>query len=169
MKNPERNVSEQVGTLGALLRLPYEILLRRLYGELAEYGFPDIRPAHSQVFRHILPGGSRVTDMAERAQMTKQSMGYLTEYLAERGYAEFVPDPTDGRAKLVQLTDRGRAVQEHLIAAGRQMEVELAQHLGAGEFAQLRTQLDRLRLYLEQREQDEEPHITRNGRRPGRG
>ena len=77
----QKNLTEEVGTLGALLRLPYQALARRLYREIAENGFPDVRPAHGSVFRHILPEGSRVTDLAERAGMTKQSMSYLVEYL----------------------------------------------------------------------------------------
>jgi hypothetical protein len=44
---------------------------------MAEAGFPDIRPAHSNLFRNMTEGGSRVSELAERAQMTKQSMGYL--------------------------------------------------------------------------------------------
>ena len=147
---PAKNITEQVGTLGALLRLPYERLVHYQYGELAGRGFSDIRPAHSAVFRHILPQGSRVTDLAERAQITKQSMAYLVEYLQERGYATIVPDPRDGRAKLVCLTERGLALQETLLSIGRRTEAELAQVLGVREMSRLRALLERLPQALEQ-------------------
>jgi DNA-binding MarR family transcriptional regulator len=141
----KKPATEEVGTLGALLRLPYEALTRRVYGALAERGYSDIRPAHSAVFRHILPDGSRATDMAERAHMTKQSMAYLVEYLAERGYVTFVPDPADGRAKLVRLTDRGQAVLETLLAISRDAEADVARRLGADDLSRLRTLLVSLR------------------------
>lgn len=150
-----KNITEQVGTLGALLRLPYERLVRRQYAELSGRGFPDIRPAHSAVFRHILPQGSRVTELAERAQMTKQSMAYLVAHLQEHGYVDFAPDPSDGRAKLVCLTERGVAVQQTLIAIGRRIEAELAEALGAKELAKLRALLERLPRVLEPQSQSD--------------
>ena len=52
----------------------------------------------------------RSPTLAERAQMTKQSMGELVRHLEAHGYVERMPDPADGRAKLVRATDRGREV-----------------------------------------------------------
>jgi len=80
-----------------------ELVARRL----AEDGYPDIRPAHAKVFEQIGPG-RRVREMAERAQVTKQSMGELVAYLEGRGYVERAPDPADGRAKIVRATAKGR-------------------------------------------------------------
>ena len=48
--------------------------------------------------------------LAARAQMTKQSMAQLVAHLEAHGYVERVPDPADGRAKLVRATARGREV-----------------------------------------------------------
>jgi DNA-binding MarR family transcriptional regulator len=76
--------------------------------------------------------------------MTKQGMAYLTEYLAEHGYVCFVSDPRDGRAKLVQLTVRGKSVQETLIALGREVEADLADRMGGKRMEQLRHLLERL-------------------------
>ena len=39
--------------------------------------------------------------------MTKQAVGEAVTELERLGYAERVPDPTDGRAKIIKLTDRG--------------------------------------------------------------
>jgi len=66
-------------------------------------------PAHTAVFQHIEADGSRLTDLAERAQITKQSMGYLVDYLEERDYLERHADPSDRRATIICLTDRGWA------------------------------------------------------------
>ena len=93
--------------IGILLRGPYQAIVRRIADELAEAGFDDIRPAHTAVFQHIKADGSRLSELAQRAQLTKQSMGYLVDYLEERGYVERRPDPTDRRASLILLTERG--------------------------------------------------------------
>src|ERR1700754_5232266 len=110
MSSSNTTISEARVTLGSLLRRPYEILQVRVYAGLAERGFPDIRPAHSSVFRYIKPDGSRVSDLAELADMTKQRMGYLAANLSDMGYVTIAPDPSDARAKLVTLTEKGRAV-----------------------------------------------------------
>lgn len=140
----EKNVTEEARTLGALLRLPYLALQTRVYGRLADMGFADVRAAHSSVFRHILPDGSRVTDMAEAAQITKQSMAYLVDYLHERGYVEFCPDPDDGRAKLVRLTERGRDFQQAAVRLSAEVESEMGARMADGEMAELRRLLERL-------------------------
>jgi DNA-binding MarR family transcriptional regulator len=158
-----KNLTEQVNTLGASLRLPYEALVQCVYTELAQHGFPDIRPSHGAVFRHVLPDGSRVTDLAGRARMTKQSMAYLVDYLHERGYVEFAPDPTDGRAKLVRLTGRGTRVLETLVAIGQRTEAELTNELGAEQMAILRALLERLRQGLERRHESTEPAAAGQG------
>src|SRR5947209_13482354 len=81
--------------IGILLRDPVQEIVRRVGSGLAASGFDDLRPAHTAVFQHIAGGGSRLTDLAERAQITKQSMGYLVDYLEDRGYLERRADPTD--------------------------------------------------------------------------
>jgi DNA-binding MarR family transcriptional regulator len=139
-----RNVTEARATIGALLRLPYEVLAERLYGGLAEAGFPDIRRAHSAVFRHIAPSGSRLTELAERAGMTKQSMAYLLETLVAGGYATSLADPQDGRARIVRLTAKGRRVQQELLRRGAAAEEECARAMGTEDYERLRDLLGRL-------------------------
>lgn len=139
-----RNVTEARATIGALLRRPYEALAERIYGGLAAAGFPDVRRAHSAVFRHIAPGGTRLTELAERAGMAKQSMAYLVEGLAAGGYVTSGPDPSDGRARLVRLTARGRRVQEALLRLGAAAEADCARAMGEADYARLRELLGRL-------------------------
>lgn len=139
-----RNLTEQQRTFGALLRGPYQVLATRVYGELAERGYADVRIAHGAVFRHIAPEGSRITELAERAQLTKQSMGALVDYLRERGYVELHPDPADGRAKLVCLTERGRMLQLTALEISSQVERDLTHSLGEEKLAQLRLLLEEL-------------------------
>ncbi|WP_198371022.1 MarR family winged helix-turn-helix transcriptional regulator [Roseomonas rosulenta] len=138
----DRPAPERRRTLGALLRLPYEALQQEVYGGLAAHGFPEIRPAHSAVFRHIATGGSRLTALAERAGMTKQSMAYLVEALEAAGHLRSAPDPADGRARLVRLTPRGERVLARLIALSAEAEARVAARLGPRRAAQLRRALE---------------------------
>lgn len=137
----EKTISIAADTLGSLLRRPYERLQARVYAGLAARGFPDVRPAHSSVFRIILPRGSRVSDLAELAQMTKQSMAYLINDLEKLGYVTIEPDPQDGRAKLVRLTERGHAVWATLVELSRRAEEDGARIVGAERIRELRRTL----------------------------
>jgi DNA-binding MarR family transcriptional regulator len=130
--------------IGELLRDPYMIIGDRLYGRIAEAGYPDIRPAHGSVFQYMGDEGSRVTELAERALVTKQTMGYLVDNLEERGYVERKPDPQDGRAKIVRLTDKGRELVRVVreIIAG--IEAEWAKGLGEERMELLRGLLEDL-------------------------
>lgn len=93
--------------LGALLRHPLQALVAEVNRSLVADGFPDLRPAHSAVFVNLGSEGVRISDLAERAGMTKQSMGALIGYLEKRGYVSVRPDPKDGRAKVVRRTNKG--------------------------------------------------------------
>ncbi len=141
-------IPDLVGTLGAQLRAPYRLLQERIYEGLARR-FPEIRPAHSAVFRHLAPEGSRLTDLAAQAGMTKQSMGYLVEHLREHGYLRTEPHPGDGRATLIRLTARGRRVVDAALALSAELEAEAGRSLGAARLAELRGLLGELRAALE--------------------
>ena len=98
--------------LGALLRIPSEAIVAQVYRALVDHGFDDLTPSHMVVFQHLsLRDGAHLTSLAEAAQMTKQSMNYLVDYLEAHGYLERVPDPRDGRARLISPTERGREVE----------------------------------------------------------
>src|SRR5581483_9668032 len=74
--------------IGALLRRPLHDLSLRVAADLASAGFGNLRPAHLTVFQQLAADGSRLTDLAARAQMTKQSMGALVDDLEQWGYVE---------------------------------------------------------------------------------
>lgn len=130
--------NEMPAPLGTLLTAAGQRLSARLDRSLAEAGFADLRSAHAVVFMSVAAEGSRVTELAERARMTKQAVGELIRYLVERGYLVTAADPGDGRAKRVQLTDRGWAA----IDLGQQVIADFDQWLedavGARAVRQLR-------------------------------
>jgi DNA-binding MarR family transcriptional regulator len=79
-----------------------------LYARLHEMGHGGIRPAHGCVFGFIDRGGGvRLTALADRSGLTKQAVGEAVADLERLGYVERVPDPSDGRAKIIRLTERG--------------------------------------------------------------
>ena len=97
---------------------------------LAAGGFSDLRRSHGVVFEMLDPEGSRITDMARRARITKQGMGQLVAELEEMGYVERRPDPADGRAKRVVLSAKGQAAVEAGLAALSDLEARWAEHIG---------------------------------------
>ncbi|HET6533923.1 MAG TPA: MarR family transcriptional regulator [Actinoplanes sp.] len=131
--------------LGLLLYIPYRAMEARVFAGLAEAGYSDFTPAQARVFQRIGPGGSRLTDLAEQAQITKQSAGFLVDQLERAGYVERGPDPTDARARLVRIAPRGAAAVPVAAAIVADVEREWAAHLGGHRAAQLRQILTRLR------------------------
>jgi DNA-binding MarR family transcriptional regulator len=89
-------------------------LLREFRQDLAkpraDAGYGDIRDPHMQIFGNIRMGGIRLTELAERAQLSLAATSELVNGLAELGYQARRPDPADGRAKIIELTDCGRAL-----------------------------------------------------------
>lgn len=125
-----KNVTESRYAIGALLRKPYDHLVREVYGSIARDGHPELNPSHGRILRHISPSGSKTVDLARLAGMTKQSMAQLILDLEAHGYVCLQPHPTDGRAKLVKLTDKGVAVKEEIISRSKAIEEEWSKRLG---------------------------------------
>jgi DNA-binding MarR family transcriptional regulator len=112
---------------------------------LAERGHQAVRPAHSAVFQYMDDGGTPVSRLAERAQITKQAMAELVAHLERHGYVTRRPDPSDGRAKLVIPTAKGRevfAIAQELVP---ELESDIDQLIGPRRAAALRADLARLR------------------------
>lgn len=131
-------------SLGVLLFIPYRHMEQRILDAVREAGFP-ITLAQARVAQRIDDGGSRLTRLAEAAQVTKQTAGYLVDQLEEAGYVERVTDPTDARAKLVRITEHGRRAFEVARPVQDAIEAEWEAHLGVEATAELRRTLLRLR------------------------
>ncbi|WP_307848600.1 MarR family transcriptional regulator [Microbispora oryzae] len=76
------------------------------FAALAAAGHTDITRAQGKLLQRVGEEGSPVTELAESAQVTKQTAGYLVDQVERTGYLERAPDPTDARARLVRLTNR---------------------------------------------------------------
>jgi DNA-binding MarR family transcriptional regulator len=131
--------------LGLLCYIAYRALETRVFQALAEAGFEDMTVAQGRIAARIAPGGSRITELAEAAQVTKQTAGFLVDQLEKSGYVRRVPDPADGRARLVRFTERGQKVIAVAQRVEGEVQAEWAAHLGKRGTEQLRVQLTRLR------------------------
>ena|SRR5581483_3862270 len=135
-------------TLAQLLRAPYRALVHELYARLAAAGYPELQPAHAAIFPYIRDGVGRSTELAARAGITKQSVGYLVDSLEAAGLVERRPDPQDQRAKVVRLTARGRAAERAATRIIAAIEAEWSRLIGPAEMRALRAALERLNLAL---------------------
>ena len=117
-------------------------LIRLFRAELASRGdggagVEGIRPAHLQVFGSIKADGSRLTELAESSGLSLSAMAELVDSLQALGYLERRPDPADGRAKLVCLTEAGRGA----IGEGRRLiagiEADWGDAIGERRFTEL--------------------------------
>lgn len=110
---------------------------------------PSVRRSHLAVLPHLDLEGTRATVLAERAGVTKQAMGQVVEEMVAAGYLERRPDPEDGRARLVALTEKGRASMLDGLAALGRVEAEVRAELGDDEVDRLAAGLGRLLRLLE--------------------
>lgn len=113
--------------------------------ELGLRGYEDVRPGHSAVFMNIdRRSGTGLTELSRRARMTKQGMMLLVDELEGRGYVRRVPDPEDGRAKIVRLTAKGRryVAEARRVVAG--IEARVRRDLGQRQYAAFREALTML-------------------------
>lgn len=130
--------------VGVLLFVAHRSMEQRVLAAVQQAGF-DVTVAQGRLFARIGPDGTRLTDLAEMAQITKQTAGFLVDQLERGAYVERVPDPTDARARLVQIAPRGRAAQTVAAKVEAEVEAEWTNHLGAREMDRLRRAMRRLR------------------------
>jgi DNA-binding MarR family transcriptional regulator len=130
---------------GLLLYIPYRWLENRVIAALAEAGYDDITVAQMKIVQRIGPDGSRLTQLAEQAQVTKQTAGFLVDQLEKANWVERVPDPSDKRARLVRIAARGKEALPIAAAAVAEAEAIWETHLGTGRMTELRSSLNELR------------------------
>jgi DNA-binding MarR family transcriptional regulator len=138
-------MQEPTINFGVLLFIPYRHMENRILQAIKDAGYDDVTLAQARVFQRIAPGGSRLTELAEQSQMTKQSVAGLVDELERMRYVKRVPDPNDRRARLIQIDKRGRQAAKAAQAAHDDIQAEWRSHLGARRFSQLRDTLEELR------------------------
>jgi DNA-binding MarR family transcriptional regulator len=127
--------------IGALLRMPWEVVRQRMLERLHERGFDDLDMPHLNVLQYPGPDGVRPSELAARLRISKQALNYLLGQLEHLGYLERLTDEQDLRSRRISLTRRGHEALRAIRDAVAEVEAEWAEQLGARRFAQLRALL----------------------------
>lgn len=114
------------------------LAIAELHQRMRESGHPEIRAGHGCVFGFIEEDGSRLTELAERSQTSKQAVWEAVADLEKLGYVERAPDPLDGRAKIIRLTDSGDEAREMARRIFAEIEQRWIERYGAERIAALR-------------------------------
>ncbi|WP_433932109.1 MarR family winged helix-turn-helix transcriptional regulator [Sorangium cellulosum] len=144
-------------SLGQLLLRSARLLDERAAARIARgaRGVSQVRRAHTALMPYIDLEGTRLTDLAERARVTKQAVGQLVEELEAMGVVERTPDPEDRRAKRVRFTPYGIKALLHGLGVLQELEEELTRSLGQKQMASLKKGLTALLAALESSEASE--------------
>lgn len=127
--------------IAALLRLAHEATQDLLFRHVADAGFGDLRPAHFRLLRFPGIEGARPIDLAQRLETSKQAINPLLNELEDWGYVTRLPDPEDGRGRVIMLTSRGQALMASIRQRHAEIEGELAAQLGRDRFEDLKVAL----------------------------
>jgi len=112
---------------------------------LHEGNFCALSLAHSRnVLRHLADGPMRASAIVGRCGVTKQAISQQLVYLQRNGYVEITPDPTDQRARIVALTDKGRTAQCFVVRMFGEIEREWSEQVGSEALATTRAVLTKL-------------------------
>jgi DNA-binding MarR family transcriptional regulator len=107
-------------------------------------GFAGIRLVHIALIRNVDENGTRITDIARRAGMTKQATGQLVAEFVELGYIRLVADPEDGRAKIARYTAKGKRLLVAIVASIEETEETVSAVTGRAQLETLKATLGRL-------------------------
>jgi len=144
--------------LGLLLFIPYRHMESAVIAALRAHGH-DLPLNQARVFARVNPQGSRLAELAEAAQVSKQTVGSIVDQLERAGYVRREPDPADARARLVRITDKGHEIIELSTPVVREIEASWENYLGRDRARELRSTLQALR-------QITDPFLTRESTAP---
>jgi DNA-binding MarR family transcriptional regulator len=117
--------------LGRLAFAVAQVYERALLEWIRAAGHTDIRISHLTLFRSLDLAGTRLTALAERAGVTLPTMQQIVDSAVVLNLVSRIADPMDGRAKLVQFTERGHLILRILEEGVAQLEVEVEQVIGS--------------------------------------
>lgn len=125
-----------------LLFMAHRAAEDEIFAAVAAAGHGGITRAQGRLLAGIDEGGTRVGLLAERARVAKQTAVSLVDHLVAAGYVQRVPDPSDGRARLVRLTAEGESVLPATRAGEESVESSWRDLLGDRRLGELRTSLE---------------------------
>ena len=131
--------------IGLLCFIVQRAMEDRVLADIAAAGFDDVTIAQARVLARVSSKGTRITELAERARVSKQTVTFMVDQLERAGYVHRVPDPTDARARLVIFAERGLAAQQVARRTEAVVQEEWTRHLGRRPTARLHQILTQLR------------------------
>ena len=108
-----------------------------LQAALRRAGWPPVTRIQSMLFANLALGVRRPARLAHNLGITRQSMSQMLDELARRNIVRVSPDPSDGRASIVEFQPEGRALARAARATMYAIEHDLGQRLGADAMAAL--------------------------------
>jgi DNA-binding MarR family transcriptional regulator len=130
--------------VGALLGLADCLVAERVTAAMNARGFEGIRRVHIALIRNLSEDGTRITEIARRAGMTKPATSQLVAEFVALGYIRIVPDATDRRVKVAQYTERGHQLLDAIVASLDDVEGAVAATIGAPDLQRLKAILGRV-------------------------
>ncbi|HED40299.1 MAG TPA: MarR family transcriptional regulator [Chromatiales bacterium] len=115
-----------------------------LLQQLHHNGVSDVTPSHLNVLRHLDNRGMKISLLAQDAALSKQLVGRIVKELVEKGYLKISPDASDGRAKFVCYTEKGRSLIKAATRIVAEIERNYEKELGSSEYKRFRKQLTQL-------------------------
>ena len=143
-KKKQKQGDSPAPSIGELLTSSARVFSERTAAKIEARGHQGVRASHLAVVRHMDPDGTRISDLARRAGMTKQAMGQLVRELETLRYVALWQDPTDRRAKLVTYTETGQRLASDVADALSEVHSQLKEALGKGGAKDLRKLLGKV-------------------------
>ncbi len=134
--------------VGAMLGVVWQWVRDQMYAGVVAAGYDDLNAAHVGLWRYPGLEGLRPSQLADRRGITKQSVNDLLAHLEQQGYLSRVPDPADGRARVIRLSPKGWRLQRAIYAQAGAAQLRIAELLGPRRFAQLHSSLELLTAQL---------------------
>lgn len=134
-------VSWRADNIGRLLNNAIKRFESRILAEMEKAGYSGFSLSHVTITRNLDTEGTRATELARRAGITKQSMGELIIQLEQSGIIKRQPDPSDRRAKIIFFTSTGLEWLNAFRTALNKAEQEMCAELGEDAFKVLRDSL----------------------------
>jgi DNA-binding MarR family transcriptional regulator len=130
------------------MRIAQRWVMDQVYEQVRTGGYDDLGRLHIDMFRANTPDGLRPTEVAERLGITKQSVNQAIRDLEAGGYLTLEPDPTDGRARVIRLTTKGRRVHDLAYSVAQSFEAAIARQLGQRRFAEFKKALQEINEHI---------------------
>ncbi len=127
--------------LARLFAIGYRALVDGLHEELPRRGWTDVRPAFGFLLLALRDSPAHLRDLPGALGTSKQAVSKLVDAMVAAGYVERDADPDDARAKLVQLSARGRRLLVVVEEVYEELEREWAAVLGTERTERLRQDL----------------------------